>query len=86
MNINDMRELIRKAGFNPSVGSWEDASRIYVFSMETYGPATYGHPRYALDYKKDTNKLYHDNREVESSSSKNPGQMLKHLSGVTYTN
>lgn len=64
MDMNTMQCMVATAGFTPSAGCWEDEHKIFAFSIESCGPATYGHPRYSLEYRKDTGELLHENRPV----------------------
>jgi len=43
--IADLESMVAARGFRVSAGSWEDDTHVYAFSVESYGPATYGHPK-----------------------------------------
>jgi hypothetical protein len=62
MTIEELNEQIRRAGYTPAAGAWEDDCEVFAFSVESCGPATYGHPRFCLEYRKVTHDLLHDNR------------------------
>jgi len=49
--VADLAEMLTNRGYVPSPGSWWDDDQAYVFSSETYGPATYGHPRCELHWR-----------------------------------
>ncbi len=42
-------EMMRRAGFCVSASSFAEYSAVYVFSVETHGPATYGACRHSID-------------------------------------
>ena len=44
MTMTEAKRRIIDAGYRVSCGSFEDDRIIYACSVETYGPATYGHP------------------------------------------
>ena len=44
-NLDDCNRRLELMGFKPSAACWEDANQIYVCSIESFGPATYGHPQ-----------------------------------------
>lgn len=48
--VADLVELMTNRGYVPSAGSWWEDGRAHVFSVETYGPATYGHPRCEMSW------------------------------------
>lgn len=62
MTIHELNRQIMLAGYRPSAGCWEDKERIYAYSVESCGPATYGHPKFALDHRKDTGVTYCEGR------------------------
>lgn len=57
MTLSDMKELVRRCGYTPSEGSWEDGTHICAFSRETHGPATYNSPQLCISYNKETGRL-----------------------------
>lgn len=55
--LEALKNAIRKSGFRPSAGCWEDDQQALAFSVEDCGPATYGHPRFEAVYRKDSGWL-----------------------------
>ncbi len=54
----DLKRAITDAGGTVSdAASWEDEYNAYAFSVETFGPNTYGHPRFTAHYCKYTGWL-----------------------------
>lgn len=41
----ELEDRIRSAGLTVSARSWEDDSHAFACSVESCGPATYGHPK-----------------------------------------
>src|SRR5262245_45525072 len=50
--LDDLKEMVRQAGYTPSCGSWQDDVCIHAFSAESHGAATYGHSKFAAHYRK----------------------------------
>lgn len=67
MTLNDLKTMVAQAGYRPSMGSWEDATSIHAFSIENHGPSFCGHSKFALTYRKDTGKVYHNNEIYEGN-------------------
>lgn len=42
-------EMMRRAGYRVSAGSFAERSTVHVFSVETHGPGTFNHPRHSID-------------------------------------
>ncbi len=56
-NLDDCQALIRRLGYRNSAADWEDERHANAFSVETHGPATYNHPRAAIQLDKHTATL-----------------------------
>lgn len=55
---DDCEQMIREAGGTVCKGAtFEDGYVVMAFSVESYGAATYGHPRYAVQFFKDSRFL-----------------------------
>ena len=52
--LADLQAMIRAAGGRNSAADWEDQYNAYAFSVDSCGPATYGHPRFTAHYCKET--------------------------------
>lgn len=52
VTMEQAKSDIAVRGFRPAPWSWEDEHHVYAFSMESCGPATYGHPRCTAHYSK----------------------------------
>jgi hypothetical protein len=61
ITLEVLKEQVRRAGFTPSAGCWEDEQVIFAFSVESHGPATYGAAKFALMYRKEEKTLTRDN-------------------------
>ena len=66
VTIETVKQLVRDAGFTPSAGSWEDERRIVAFSVESYGPGTYGSSKCLIEYKKDREMFYRNNQQLSA--------------------
>lgn len=51
-----LKQLCAEAGFTPSKGgSWDDGIHtMYVSSIESYGPESFGHPLWEASYSYET--------------------------------
>jgi hypothetical protein len=54
VTLNEANARIEAAGYHASSAGWEDENTVNAFSVETFGPATYNHPRAEIQYRKDT--------------------------------
>ena len=54
VTMDQAKQDIIARGLRVSSGCWEDEDHVYAFSLETAGPATYGHPRAVAHYSKRT--------------------------------
>jgi hypothetical protein len=55
--FNQAKQKMTDSGYTVSEGgSWIDEERgqVYVSSVESYGPATYGHPKAEISYSAET--------------------------------
>lgn len=55
--FNESRRMMIENGYTISEGgSWIDEERgqVYVSSVESYGPASYGHPKAEISYNVET--------------------------------
>jgi len=57
MTIEALKRRLTDRGYRPSAGCWEDDETICVFSVTTYGPATYNHPCATIIYSKSLCKI-----------------------------
>jgi len=62
MEIETLQKIVRDAGFKNSSSDFENEDHIYAFSVESYGPATYGHPKFTAHFHKTTGWLDMDGR------------------------
>jgi hypothetical protein len=56
-NLEDCNGLLTRLGFRPSAGGWEDSRQVAAFSVETFGPGTYNHPRAEVYLHKASGRL-----------------------------
>jgi hypothetical protein len=57
--------------FTVSCGCWSENGRAFAFSVETYGPATYGHPRCAIRASADNKgnwTFYSENTPIQRTA------------------
>jgi hypothetical protein len=52
LSLEEARRMVRERGYKNSAADWESASHVYAFSVESHGPAAYGHPRLTVHYNK----------------------------------
>lgn len=58
MSLQDLQKAVRDAGFkNFFSADWENEVHIYAFSVESYGPGSYGHPKFTAHFNKMTGYL-----------------------------
>ena len=61
------REVARR-GYEVSAGCWSNSTEAYAFSVKTFGPNTYGHPRCEIAAKRGQDgrwMFYENNRMIE---------------------
>jgi hypothetical protein len=56
-----MKRKVIANGFTPSEGCWEDEQKIIAFSVESYGPSHFGHPKFMIEYRKYSGELLKEN-------------------------
>jgi hypothetical protein len=60
--MDELRAMVRAAGYHVGPYDHETESRIFAASLETGGRGTYGHCRFEVTYNKDTGWLvFHGN-------------------------
>lgn len=58
MTLEQLKKMIADAGYKVFHSAcWESEAMIYAFSVESCGPATYGHPKATACYNKMTGWL-----------------------------
>jgi hypothetical protein len=58
VTLEQAKHMIREMGGTPLNGaSWEDDRFVYASSSETCGASTYGHPRYEVQFSKESGWL-----------------------------
>jgi hypothetical protein len=58
MTIAELEKIVTEKGYTVCTGaSWESDTHIYAFSVESLGPATYGHPACTAHFNKETGEL-----------------------------
>ena len=66
--LESLKDEVRKAGYTPSAGSWEDSENICVFSTESV-PGCYGHPRFEASYSRTTGWLRIGNKSSSTHAA-----------------
>ncbi len=69
MTLTEMKDKVRRAGYTPSAGCWEDERKIFAFSVESHGAATFGHPVFSIEYRKDSGELMRENNIIADEFS-----------------
>jgi len=56
MTKEEAARMVIEAGYRVGT-NYDDGRRIYACSVETHGPASYGHPKYEVSYSRETGRL-----------------------------
>jgi hypothetical protein len=69
------KQLVVQAGYRLSAGFWSRPGYVVAFSVESHGPATYGHPKYTIEGRENNDgtwTFYHENRPISGLVSIRP--------------